>query len=185
MTEVEIILKKMIEYIGDDPDREGLRETPKRIMKSWDTLYAGYAQDPGDLFKTFEADGYDQIVLLKDIEMYSMCEHHALPFFGKAHIAYIPAGKVIGISKLARLLDCFARRLQIQERIGEQVTDALMQHLQPRGAACIIEAAHMCMRMRGCQKQGSNMVTSSLRGVFMESSDRGLAARSELMSLIK
>jgi len=132
---------------------------------------------------TFSADGYDQIILLKDIELYSMCEHHMLPFFGKAHVAYIPHPdkKIVGISKLARLVDIYARRLQIQERIGEQVTSALMKYLEPQGAACIIEAVHMCMRMRGVAKQQSIMCTSSLKGAFFTSA----GARIELMSLIK
>ncbi len=172
---------RQLQFIGEDPNREGLKDTPDRIVRSWRELYKGYTTNPEDLFRTFDADGYDQIVLLKDIEVYSMCEHHMLPFFGKAHVAYIPDGRVIGISKLARLVDCFARRLQIQERIGEQVTDVLMRYLRPHGAACIIEAVHMCMRMRGCSKQNSTMVTSSLKGVFLENA----SARQELMSLIK
>jgi GTP cyclohydrolase IA len=174
-------LRKMIEYIGEDPEREGLKKTPYRIFKSWQELYSGYDKNPADLLTIFEADGYDQMVLLKDIELYSMCEHHMLPFFGKAHVAYIPNEKVIGISKLARLVDMYARRLQIQERIGEQVTDALMQYLNPHGAACIIEATHTCMRMRGVAKQNSIMVTSSIKGVFRENQ----AVREEFLHLIK
>lgn len=170
-----------LRYIGENPDREGLRETPSRIIDTWVELYAGYSQDPKELFKTFEADGYNQIVLLKDIELFSMCEHHMLPFFGKAHVAYIPSKRVIGISKLARLVDIYARRLQIQERLGEQITDTLMEHLQPLGAACVIEAIHLCMRMRGCGKQHSTMITSSLRGCFLEES----STRSELFQLVK
>jgi len=172
---------RQIEYIGEDPNREGLLETPNRVVRSWQELFAGYDQKLADVLKVFDSDGYNQIVLLKDIEMYSMCEHHMLPFFGKAHVAYIPDGKIIGISKLARLVDIYARRLQTQERIGEQVTCALMDSLRPLGAACIIEATHMCMRMRGISKQQSTMVTSSLRGVFFENSK----ARAELMSLLR
>lgn len=171
---------QMLLAIGEDPKREGLVDTPKRVVKMWAEIYAGYKQDPKDLLTTFASDGYNQIVLLKDIELYSMCEHHMLPFFGKAHVAYIPGDKVIGISKLARLVDIYAKRLQIQERIGDQVTAALMEHLQPKGAACIIEATHMCMRMRGVAKQNSVMVTSSMAGVFMEKPE----ARQELMDLI-
>lgn len=170
-----------LRYIGEDPHREGLSETPQRVVKSWDHLFSGYSVDIASLFKTFESDGYDEMVLLKDIEMYSMCEHHLLPFFGKVHIAYIPDEKVIGVSKLARLLEAFSRRAQIQERIGNQVTEALMQHLKPKAAACIIEAQHLCMLMRGVQKQNSIMTTSSLKGAFMTN----LAAREELMRLIK
>ena len=178
---IEDTIIRQIQCIGDNPNREGLLETPKRIINAWVELYAGYKQDPAKLFKTFAADGYDQMVLLKDIEVFSTCEHHMLPFFGKAHVAYIPDKKVIGISKLARLVDIFARRLQIQERLGEQITTTLMQYLKPQGTACIIEATHLCMRMRGCSKQHSIMTTSSLKGVFLDNA----AARSELMGLIK
>lgn len=174
-------IKDQLMHIGEDPQREGLLETPSRVIKSWKELYAGYGKNPKDLLTIFEADGYNQIVLLKDIEMYSTCEHHMLPFFGKAHVAYIPNGKVIGISKLARLVDIFARRLQIQERIGEQVTQALMDYLQPKAAACIIEAQHMCMMARGVGKQHSVMITSSLKGSFLEDAK----SRQELMSMIK
>jgi GTP cyclohydrolase I len=172
---------RQLEYIGEDPNREGLLDTPKRIVKSWDELFAGYNQDPKELLRRFDAETYDQIVLLKDIELYSMCEHHMLPFTGIAHVAYIPDKRVIGISKLARLVDIYARRLQIQERIGEQVTSFLMNELNALGAACIIEASHMCMRMRGCSKQRSTMVTSSLKGMFFKKPE----ARQELMQLIK
>jgi GTP cyclohydrolase IA len=174
-------IKKMIEIIGEDPEREGLKKTPYRIFKSWQELYSGYGQDPVGLLTTFSTEGYSQIVLLKNIELYSMCEHHMLPFFGKAHVAYIPDGRVIGISKLARLVDIFAKRMQIQERIGEQVTDSLMQYLKPLGAACVIEATHMCMRMRGVAKQNSVMITSSMKGVFLTEEP----TREELMKLIK
>lgn len=178
----EMLLKQMIRWVGDDPEREGVLETPKRIRASWNELYCGYQQDPQKILTAqFSAETYDQLVLLKDIELYSMCEHHMLPFYGKAHIAYIPKNKVVGISKLARLLDCFARRLQIQERIGEQVTSAIMEYLDASGAACIIEACHMCMRMRGVGKQGSMMVTSSLKGAFAENA----TTRAELLQLVK
>lgn len=178
---IEDHVTRMIQYIGEDPTREGLIETPARVIKSWKHLYSGYGTDPASIMKTFSADGYDEMVLLKDIELYSMCEHHMLPFFGKAHVAYIPDKKVIGVSKIARLVEVFSRRLQIQERLGDQVTSALMEHLQPKGAACIIEAQHLCMKMRGVEKQNSVMVTSSLKGSFLEK----LAAREELMRLIK
>lgn len=178
---IETTVKDQLTYLGEDPTREGLLETPKRVIKSWDEIFIGYKQkDPSKLLTTFDADGYDQIVLLKDIELFSMCEHHMLPFYGKAHVAYIPNGRVIGISKLARLVDMYSHRLQIQERIGEQVTSALMKYLQPKGAACIIEATHMCMRMRGVSKQNSVMSTSSIKGAFFTSA----GARIELMGLI-
>ena len=178
---IEENIKRQLQYIGEDVNREGLRKTPERIVRAWDEIFRGYKQNPEDLLTTFDADGCDQIVLLKNIELFSVCEHHLLPFFGKAHVAYIPKDRVIGISKLARLVDIYARRAQIQERIGEQVTSALMSHLNPMGAACIIEAVHLCMRMRGCSKQGSTMVTSSMKGVFFTDSK----ARQELLELIK
>jgi len=164
---MQTLLSTILQYIGDNPNREGLQDTPKRVIKSWNELYCGYSQSPESMLTTFAEDTSDQIVVLKDIELYSMCEHHMLPFFGKAHVAYLPDGKIIGISKLARLVDIYARRLQIQERIGDQVTSALMQYLKPKGAACIIEASHMCMRMRGVSKQHSKMMTSSMKGVFL------------------
>ncbi len=175
------LIKNMLWEIGENPNREGLIETPKRIVKSWDALYAGYKQKPEDVLTVFEEE-CNEIVILKNIELYSMCEHHMLPFIGKAHVAYLPSNnKVIGISKLARLVDIYARRMQIQERIGIQVTEALMTLLKPQGAACIIEAQHLCMQMRGVSKQNSVMVTSSMRGIFMED----VSVRQELMSLIK
>lgn len=178
---VQSNLIRLLEYIGDNPEREGLIDTPNRIIRSWEEIFAGYNQSPADYLTTFDSDGYDQIIISKHIEFFSMCEHHMLPFVGKAHIAYIPDTKIIGISKLARLLEVYSRRLQIQERIGDQVTSALMTYLEPKGAACILEASHMCMQMRGVNKQQSVMTTSSMKGVFMEDA----RARSELMDLIR
>ena len=177
----ESLIKSTLQLIGDDPTREGLIDTPSRIVKMWGEIYKGYTQDPKDMFTTFSADGYNQIILLKDIELYSMCEHHMLPFFGKAHVAYIPNKKVLGISKLARLVDIYAKRLQIQERIGDQVTSAIMEHLDALGAACIIHASHMCMKMRGVEKQNSVMVTSSMKGAFMNDP----STREELLMLLQ
>lgn len=179
------LVRNVLIAIGEDPTREGLIDTPKRVVKAWGEMFAGYKMKPEDIATTFDADGYNELVLLKDIEFYSTCEHHMLSFSGKAHVGYIPNGKIIGISKLARILDIYARRLQIQERLGQQVTRALNSLLQPIGSACIIEARHLCMRCRGVEKQQSTMVTSSLTGVFLEDSNMGRAARSELMSLIK
>jgi len=177
---------RMLQYIGEDPTRTGLIETPARIVRSWSEIFAGYQQKPEDIFKVFDEDGYNELVWMKDIEFYSNCEHHWQPFFGKAHVAYIANGeKVIGASKLARLVDIFARRLTTQERIAKSVTESLMKHLQPLGAACIIEGAHFCMRCRGVGKQNSIMGASCLRGRFLEDNDSGRAARAELMSLIK
>lgn len=163
--------------------RDGLKETPTRVAKAWKEILAGYDQDPEDVFKEFDGEGIGGLIYLKDIEFYSTCEHHLLPFWGTAMIAYIPNGKVIGVSKLARLLDIFARRLQIQERIGEQVTTALMNHLHPIGAACLLEAKHFCISSRGVRKQHSVMGYSSMKGVFLEHSNAGVAARAELMSI--
>jgi GTP cyclohydrolase IA len=182
---IENNITRILQYIGEDPTREGLVKTPYRVVKSWKELFGGYKQDPAEIFTSFDSDGYQQLVLLKDVEFYSTCEHHALSFGGRAHIGYIPDKRVVGISKLARVLDIYARRLQIQERIGEQVVDAIMEHMKPIGAACILEAKHLCMQCRGVEKQHSTMVTSSLRGVFMEKTIEGQAARAELMSLIK
>ncbi len=177
----EEVVLRLLEQIGEDPTREGLLETPKRVVEMHKEVFGGYSQNPEDILKVFKDGACDEMVLLKDIEFYSYCEHHMVPFMGKAHIAYLPNGKVIGVSKLARLLDIFARRLQIQERIGQQVVEALMKYLEPLGAACIIEAQHLCMKSRGVKKQSSVMVTSAMRGVFREDA----AARAELMSLIK
>lgn len=175
-------ITRLIQSIGEDPSRDGLKDTPRRVIKSFQELYSGYGKDTKDIFTVFKNDGYKSMVVLKDIEMYSMCEHHMLPFYGKAHVAYIPNnGKIVGISKLARLVDIYARRLQVQERICEQVVGALMDYLAPKGAACVIEAVHMCMLMRGVGKQNSVMVTSSLRGEFIEDP----AVKEEFMQLIK
>ncbi len=173
-------IRRILQMIEGDANREGLIETPKRVVKSWAQLYNGYDQKPKDILKTFKEGACDEMVLLRDIELFSTCEHHMLPFFGKCHIAYIPNGKVVGISKLARLMEIYARRLQIQERIGEEITKALMEHLEPLGAACIIEAQHFCMTSRGVEKQNSIMVTSSLKGVFKEFPE----TRSEFMALV-
>ncbi len=177
-------LKDILNYLGEDTNREGLRDTPERIVKSWERIFGGYLQDVEDMFTTFEEDDvipHNQIILLKDIEFYSTCEHHFLPFVGKAHVAYIPHKKVVGISKLARVVEVYSRRLQIQERIGNQVTKALMENLEAKAAACIIESKHFCMTCRGVEKQNSVMVTSSLRGTFLEK----MESRQELLSLIK
>lgn len=176
-------VRRLIQYIGEDQTREGLIETPMRVVKSYAHLFSGYKKNPADVMKVFEDGGedYDQMVLLKDIEFYSCCEHHMQPFFGKAHIAYIPDKKVIGISKLARLLEVFSRRLQIQERLTTQVADALMEHLEPKGAAVVLEAQHFCMVARGVEKQNSIMTTSALRGAFMTDA----TVRSEFMAMIR
>ena len=172
-------IEHLIRYIGDDPERLGLIDTPMRVINSFEELYSGYAEIVD--MTSFEEPGHDQIILLRDIEFYSTCEHHMLPFFGKAHVAYIPnKNKIVGISKLARLVEVFSRRLQIQERIGRQVVKALEKHLNPLGSACIIEAKHFCMISRGVNKQNSTMVTSSISGAFKEN----VSTKNELMRLI-
>lgn len=174
-------VRVILEQIGDNPLREGLKETPHRVVKSWNELFSGYNQDPAKVMKVFQDGACDEMVVAKNIEFFSMCEHHMLPFFGKAHIAYLPNKKVIGISKLARILEIYSRRLQIQERIGQEVTKALVEHLTPLGAACVLEAKHFCMICRGVNKQHSEIVTSSLTGAFKSDP----AVRSEFYSLIK
>jgi GTP cyclohydrolase I len=172
----------MIEPTDGNKLREGIEETPRRVVKSWRELYAGYAQDPAKILsKTFAAEGYDEVIICRDIEMYSLCEHHLLPFYGKAHVGYIPGERVVGLSKLARLVDCYSRRLQIQERLTTQIADAIVKYLDPKGVAVTIESKHMCMSCRGINKQSSFMVTNSLRGVFREDA----AARAEYLKLIK
>lgn len=163
-------LQQILSYIGEDPAREGLLETPERVIRSWEKLYGGYKQDPTELLrKSFsEVSGYSQMIILRDIEFYSMCEHHMLPFFGKAHVAYIPKNKVVGISKLARLVEVFARRLQIQERLTEQIAESLFLAADALGVGVIIEAQHFCMVARGVEKQNSVMTTSALRGAFLD-----------------
>ena len=171
-------IKKIIFDIGDDPNREGVLETPARVVKSWKELYSGYSQDPKSVFKTFESEGFDNMVICKDIEFYSMCEHHMLPFFGKAHVAYIPNDRIIGLSKLARLTDIYSRRLQNQERLTDQIAKTLFENLDAKGSGVIMEAKHFCMMSRGVQKQHSCMTTASLYGVF-----RNKEVRSEFLTL--
>jgi GTP cyclohydrolase IA len=178
---IEDAVIRQLQFIGEVPTREGLRETPARVVRAWGELFAGYKQDPAAILKTFDDGACDEMVLLKNIEFYSTCEHHLLPFFGKAHIAYIPDKRVVGISKLARLLEVFSRRAQIQERLGKQITSTLDNLLKPLGSACVLEAQHFCMTSRGIQKQNSIMVTSSLSGVFRNSA----SARAEFMGLIQ
>jgi len=181
MTDILDKVKDTLSYIGENAEREGLLDTPKRIVNSWKEIYSGYKQDPKKILgTTFNSDGYDQMVLLKNIEMYSMCEHHTLPFSGKAHIAYIPDKRVVGISKLARLLDCYAKRMQIQERLTEQVASTIEEVLQPKGVMVVIEAQHLCMTMRGVGKQNSVMVTSAVRGAFRQQS-----TKEEFLKLVK
>jgi len=170
--EVEAAVRTLIAWIGDNPDREGVVDTPKRVAKAMEELYSGYDKDPYKILEqTFnDVEGYRDMVLVRDIPFHSHCEHHMLPFFGKAHIAYYPTEGVVGLSKLARLVDAFGRRLQTQETMTAQITNALEDVLGPRGVAVMIEAEHMCMSMRGVQKCGSSTMTSRFTGVFQEDS---------------
>ena len=163
---IEPAVRLFLEGIGEDPDREGLKGTPDRVARMCREIYGGLEQDAGvHLSRTFEAQNND-LVLVKDIDLFSTCEHHLLPFYGKAHIAYIPDGRVVGLSKLARTVEVFARRPQIQEQLTAQIADAIMEHLKPAGVMVVIEAEHMCMTMRGIKKPGSQTVTLARRGVF-------------------
>lgn len=179
---IEKAVRLIIEAIGEDPQREGLKDTPKRVAKMYEEVFAGLRQDPGQYFETIFGENHEELVLVKDIPFYSMCEHHLVPFFGKAHVAYIPRnGKVTGLSKLARAVETVARRPQLQERITATLADTIMEKLNPYGVMIIIEAEHMCMTMRGVKKPGSKTVTSAVRGVFATDA----RARSEVLSLIK
>jgi len=174
-------IRRIIEFIGDDPNREGLLKTPQRVVRSYSELFSGYGKEPADVITVFEDGACDEMVIVRGVEFVSFCEHHMLPFIGTAHIAYVPDKRVIGVSKLVRLLEIYARRLQIQERLCQQVTKALDKHLKPKGSACVVMAKHLCMSCRGVGKQHSEMVTSSLTGSFLKSPE----ARGELFSLIQ
>lgn len=174
-------IRQIFDYIGEDRNREGLKGTPDRVVRSWEHIYSGYSQDPHEVLSTvFEDGACDEMVVLKNIEFYSMCEHHMLPFFGSISVGYIPDRKVVGISKLARLVEVFSRRLQIQEKMTGQIADTIMEVLQPKGAMVVCEAKHLCMVMRGVEKQQSVMVTSAVRGLFKSDS----RTREEFMGLI-
>jgi GTP cyclohydrolase IA len=168
--EVEAAVRTLLLWTGDNPDREGLLDTPKRVAKAFKELFGGYEQNPHEeLDRVFEeVDGYDDMVLVRDIPFHSHCEHHMVPFIGKAHIAYFPEGGVVGLSKLARVVDIYARRLQTQEAMSAQITDCISDVLKPRGLAVMLEAEHMCMAMRGIQKQGVSTVTTQFTGVFRD-----------------
>lgn len=177
----EELIYGLLAELGEDPDREGLLETPKRVMKAWKHWTSGYDMAAADVLKTFEdgAEGVDEMVIVRDIQLYSHCEHHMAPFFGKAHVAYIPNKRIVGLSKLARVVDIFAHRLQVQERLTNQVANAIWEVLEPVGVGVVIEATHFCMCSRGVNKQGSTTVTSALRGAFKEKPE----VRSEFMAL--
>ena len=180
--EAEAAVRTLLRWAGDDPDREGLRGTPDRVVRSYEEFFAGYAIDPvAVLARTFEeTDGYDEIVLLSDIRVESYCEHHMVPIVGRAHVAYLPHLRVVGISKLARLVDAYAKRLQIQEKLTAQIANTINEVLQPRGVAVVIEAGHQCMTTRGIHKPGASMVTSRMLGAFRDDP----STRRELLAMI-
>src|SRR5579862_6761761 len=176
------LVRRMLLLIGEDPDRDGLRRTPERFEKALRFLTGGYQQDPKKLLNgAMFSVCYDQMVLVKDIEVYSLCEHHMLPFFGKCHVAYIPDKKVVGLSKVARLVNMYARRLQIQERLTSEIAQTISEHLSPQGVGVIVEARHLCMVMRGVEKQRSEAVTSAMLGVFRDNKQ----TRDEFLSLVR
>jgi GTP cyclohydrolase I len=178
----EQLVRALLEEVGEDPDREGLRRTPLRVAKALDFLTSGYDQSAEDIIKkAVFAEDCKEMVVVRDIEFYSMCEHHMLPFFGRAHVGYLPNGKVVGLSKIARVVDVFARRLQVQERLTNQVADALMEHLGAHGVAVVMEASHTCMMMRGVQKQNSSTISSAMRGSFQDDA----RTRAEFMAFIR
>ncbi len=180
---IEAGVRQILEGVGEDPDREGLQETPERVARMYEEILGGQTQDPDELFtKTFD-EGHQEMVIVRDIPVYSLCEHHLVPFFGVAHVAYIPdeSGRICGLSKLARLVDLYAHRLQVQERLTSQIADTLVEELDPQGVLVILECEHLCMSMRGVRKPGSVTTTSAVRG----SLERSSATRAEALSLIK
>jgi len=177
---IEKSFENIIEYVGEDPDREGLVETPKRVARAYKKLFSGYGKSPEDIMTVFDDEKYDEMIVVKDVEFYSCCEHHMLPFFGKAHVGYIPNGKIVGLSKIPRIVDIYARRLQNQERLTQQIASSLMELLSPKGVGVVLEAQHFCMMARGVEKQGSRVSTSAMLGLFKERTN----TRSEFLKLI-
>lgn len=168
-TPFEDLVAEMIRRLGDDPERDGMKKTPERVAKSMRFLTQGYHESPEEVLgDALFQENHQSMVLVKDIELYSLCEHHLLPFFGKAHVAYVPNGRIVGLSKVARLVEVYARRFQVQERLTDQIAQALWETTEPLGVAVVIEAYHLCMMMRGVQKQNSKTVTSAMRGIFLE-----------------
>ena len=178
---IEEGVRLILEGIGEDPEREGLLETPARVARMYEEVFAGLTEDPARHFETTFDEHHEGMVLVRDIEVYSLCEHHMLPFYGKAHVAYIPDGYITGLSKVARVVECFARRLQVQERLTVQIRDCIHEALHPLGVAVVIEASHMCMQMRGVEKQESSTTTSAFTGIFL----RDHRTREEFMELIR
>jgi len=180
LAKIERAARMILEAVGEDPDREGLRDTPARIGRMYAEVFSGLREDSSQVLSTVFTEEYDEIVLVKDIPFSSMCEHHLLPFFGKAHVAYLPRSKIVGISKLARAVEHFAKRPQVQERLTNQIADLISSTLNPRGVAVVLEATHTCMTMRGVKKPGSSVVTSAMRGVIRNS----VATRNEVLGLM-
>jgi GTP cyclohydrolase I len=178
--QIAVGVRLILEAIGEDPEREGLRDTAKRVAKMYAEFFHGLYENPRDHLTVLFDEQHDEMVLVKDVSFYSMCEHHLLPFHGKAHVAYIPCGKVVGLSKIVRVVEAFARRPQVQERLTSQIADLLMETLDAHGVAVVVEASHTCMTMRGVKKPGSNVVTSAMRGIFKTNQ----ATRNEFMSLV-
>ena len=179
---IETAIKTILENIGEDANREGLLKTPERVAKSYEFLTQGYQQDAKEVLESaMFAESYSEMVLVKDIEVYSLCEHHLLPFFGKAHIAYIPNGTIVGLSKLPRVVDVFARRLQVQERLTIEIRDCIQRTLHPKGVAVVLECSHMCMQMRGVEKQNSTTTTSAFTGIFLKND----STRKEFINLVQ
>jgi GTP cyclohydrolase I len=182
LTSMEEQIRHILKALGEDPDREGLVKTPSRVIQALTFLTQGYRQDPAKVINdALFTENYEEMIVQRDIDFYSLCEHHLLPFFGKAHVAYIPHHKIVGISKLARLVDVYARRLQVQERLTNQIANIIMEKLDPLGVAVVIEAEHLCMRMRGVEKQNSMIITSTLLGAFRTRQE----TRQEFMTLIR
>ncbi|MFM9281521.1 GTP cyclohydrolase I FolE [Paenibacillus jiagnxiensis] len=178
---IEYHISEILKLIGEDPDREGLLETPARVTRMYEEIFAGYEVDPREVLGVTFDENHEELVIVKDIVYYSQCEHHMAPFFGKVHIGYIPSGKIVGLSKLARLVEAVSRRLQVQERITSQIADTLMEAVEPYGVMVVVEGEHLCMCSRGVKKPGSKTVTSAVRGSFREN----VARRAEFLSLIK
>jgi len=177
---IEKAVTEILSAVGEDVGREGLKGTPQRVARMYAELLDGMREDPKEHLRSVFSENYDEIVLLRNIPFYSICEHHLMPFIGSAHVAYLPAGVVVGVSKLARVVDCFARRLQVQERLTDQIADFIMSSLKPKGVAVVLEASHSCMTIRGIKKPGSVMVTSALRGIFKKDPK----SRSEVLGLM-
>ena len=179
---MESLIRDLLVQIGENPDREGLKKTPERVARAWEEIAGGYQQDPGEMVRSaLFTSKWKEMIVVNDIDFYSVCEHHMLPFFGKAHVAYIPNGKIVGLSKVARVVEAYARRLQVQERMTAQIAACLMENLQPLGVAVVLHAQHLCMMMRGIQKQNSYAVTSEMLGAFKERSK----TRAEFLTLIR